>query len=355
MMPEEFVVYPWNQQAWEVLSAQQSKLPHALLMTGVSGLGKLELSLSLSRLLLCDNHQLFEACGACRNCRLFAAGNHPDFHVVTSEDEAYSSSIPLLTTYAGHYLSNNETKAAKRSNIVSIDQIRRLIGALMTTPHTASLKIALLPHAERMNINAANALLKLLEEPPKQTILILVSSEAHRLPSTIRSRCMPVGFALPQRDVVVGWLQQHGEAEKVELCIDLASGIPLQAYDLLVNGGLEQRLDVLERIYNLLKNKGNAVTLASELMKYDVGEILLWIQRLLAGWAYQSLCGQSLVVGEHDTGLTIDKRFIETVFQLYDKICFYRRHINDQLNVQLALEEILINMIGVLKKAHDIQ
>ncbi|HSW52736.1 MAG TPA: hypothetical protein VLG93_05865, partial [Sulfuricaulis sp.] len=131
--------YPWHGALWSALARQFEQLPHALLLQGRPGLGKHDFAVQLAQALLCEQARDGMACGQCHCCRLFAAGTHPDLAGVGLVEDAKS---------------------------IAVDQIRALGDFLSLRPHTAARKVVIISPAEAMNINAANSLLKLLEEPP---------------------------------------------------------------------------------------------------------------------------------------------------------------------------------------------
>ena len=181
--------YPWQGRPWRKLQnqVQNKSLPHAMLLYGQSGLGKLDFSEALVRSMLCDQpDESGIACGNCQGCRLLAAGSHPDFCYVSTEDE---------------------------SQQIKIDQIRALNEFMELTRQCARYKIGLISKAEALNQNAANSLLKTLEEPPLGTLILLVSSNVGRLPATLRSRCQHVLFTLPKRHESSAWLRTHTRVE----------------------------------------------------------------------------------------------------------------------------------------------
>ncbi len=161
------------------------RAPHAYLFEGPSGVGKELAARALAAGLLCespDRQPDADACGACRACTLFAAGNHPDFHLI---HRGLHKRHPERSIRAGKGL------------FLVVDVIRHfLIEPANTTPRLGRRRVFLIRDAERMNEGAQNALLKTLEEPPGSAGLILVTSSAERLRPTIRSRCQRVPFDL---------------------------------------------------------------------------------------------------------------------------------------------------------------
>lgn len=202
--PGAYEALPWHADAWQRLTAARTRLPHALLLQGQEGLGKRVFALRLARWLLCTHVDASGACGRCHGCALFDAGHHPDLLRVTLEEERTA---------------------------ITVDQIRGLADFISLKPHSASHKAVLIAPADLMNLNAANALLKLLEEPPLGSIFILASSRPARLPATIRSRCVPVVFRPPAAKIAQDWLAHRlGHADTGLLAA--AGGAPLRAQQL---------------------------------------------------------------------------------------------------------------------------
>jgi DNA polymerase-3 subunit delta' len=200
--------YPWLEPAWQrlVSASRQARLGHALLLAGRAGFGKRAFARAFAALLLCEADGAPPvACGHCRGCELFAAGNHPDFlHIAPLE----------------------EGKA------VAVDQIRELGDYFALRPHYRTTKIALIEAADTMNRSAANALLKLLEEPPAGALIMLVADRPSALLPTVRSRCQQTPLDQADPAVLLDWLlAQEGAADAPRELEGLAraAGSPLQA------------------------------------------------------------------------------------------------------------------------------
>lgn len=281
---KDTLLHPWNESVWTSLIKPGQHLAHALLFCGSEGLGKLNLAMRLARQVLCsspDAHN--EACAECRNCSLFSAGTHPDFHLICSEQAAISKTR-LSARYGARYLPEmKHTKDAKLKSIIGIDQIRTLIANSSTHPHIAASKVILISPAQAMNINAANALLKLLEEPPESTLIILVCPNAESLVPTIRSRCMRVAFITPDQENVVQWTKsQTGDISKVETALGLASGAPLKALEYLEDGFIEQRLQLLSDIEQLIHQVGDPLEIASAWKSWGTQISLNWLHGIIS-------------------------------------------------------------------------
>jgi DNA polymerase-3 subunit delta' len=215
-------MHAWNQPILDALAKRVERLPHALLVYGPRGVGKLALAERISQFLLCESTTK-KPCDACDACRWFLAGNHPDFRRL--EPEALAK-VPLTEV--------EEEAPARRTKQPSIeikvDQVRELADFLYVGSHRGRLRVALAHPAEDMNENAANALLKGLEEPPAGALFILVSHRPAQLLPTIRSRCVGVPVPIPPRDTALAWLAAQGVKDP-QRWLAYAGGAPVRAME----------------------------------------------------------------------------------------------------------------------------
>ena len=230
-------IYPWLDEAWKALQFKLARMPHALLIHGPQGIGKQQLAERLAQRILCESTAGGEPCGACPGCRWFAAGSHPDFRRV--EPEA------LARAPAEDTEDPAPTRTAKPSQEIKVDQVRALDGFLNLQSHRGGPRVALIHPAEAMNPNAANALLKGLEEPPGRAQFILVSHRPSRLLPTLRSRCVALPVAVPERGVSLAWLEGQGTRDAASW-LAFASGSPLRALEQQAGGSLARRRQALE-------------------------------------------------------------------------------------------------------------
>ena len=234
-------VMPWHAEHWSRLQARRERdaMPHALLLCGPKGLGKRAFMRRFAEGLLCQQTQDGDPCGQCRSCLLFAAGTHPDFATLTF---------------------GLRKDGVQRSEIV-VDQIRDLSARLSMSSQFGGWQVVCIDPADAMNAAAANALLKTLEEPSQQTLLLLVADAPWRLPQTIRSRCQRIEFHLPSREEALAWLQQQG-VKDVAVALDAAGGNPGLACAWAQEGALTRRQEVRKDLGALAAGRGEAMEVA---------------------------------------------------------------------------------------------
>lgn len=226
---------PFQSDAWNRLLGQLDRLPHALLLHGPQGVGKLHLAERFAQLLLCEAPGSRTApCGGCDGCRWFLAGNHPDVRFVEPETMARQSAREEEDEGA-------EKQKRKPSAEIRIEQVRALADFLNLVSHRGRRRVAIVHPAEAMNPHASNALLKSLEEPPAAAVFLLVSHRPSHLLPTIRSRCIPTPIPLPDAAAARRWLEAQGVAEAARW-LAFAGGAPLRALE-YATGERGQRID----------------------------------------------------------------------------------------------------------------
>lgn len=232
------VPLPWQQEAWNALVGllADNRLPHALLVTGGTGLGKSLFATAFARLALCRDPTHGIACGHCPSCTQFSAGTHPDYLRLTVEEEKSS---------------------------IGVEQVRGLIGDLQLKSGHGGRKLALIEPAETMSVAAANSLLKTLEEPPADTLLLLVTANPGRLPATVRSRCQTLSLAAPAQEQALAWLNARLLREDWPVLLGFCGGAPLAALALAAIGIEERRKNFFAALMRLRAGQANPVMLAS--------------------------------------------------------------------------------------------
>jgi DNA polymerase-3 subunit delta' len=272
--------YPWQMTMWARLQAERAHLPHALLLYGKSGTGKLDFARQLAQSLLCQSPAADGLpCRQCQACTWFEQQGHPDFRLVSP-----TAGIEPKTDEEG-----GDRKPAKVSKYIVIDQIRELTDFVSLTSHQAGLRIVAIAPAERMNAAAANALLKTLEEPPPNTLLLLVADQPGRLPATILSRCRKELLPAPGRDASLRWLKEQAVAD-APLWLALANDAPLAARDLAQREEVALRRSLLEQLAK--PGQMDPLALAEKLEKTDRALVVGWLQQWIYDLISSKLTGQ---------------------------------------------------------------
>lgn len=252
---------PWHQQHWSRLTAQflAARCPHSLLLAGQQGLGKVRFARAFAAFALCSRPEAGVACGECRDCELLSAGTHPDFMMVEPEEEG---------------------KALK------VDQIRGLGEFVSHTASRGGRRVVVLRPADAMNINAANALLKNLEEPAADVYFLLVTDKLGSLLPTIRSRCQVLTFPVPSAESAIRWLAEFG-IEELEAgdCLALAGGAPLLAQALNEPDRREARTLFARDLLALVRGEGLPSKIAEGWKDLDLAELLRNWQGVVHGLA----------------------------------------------------------------------
>ncbi|HEY3433280.1 MAG TPA: DNA polymerase III subunit delta' [Rhodocyclaceae bacterium] len=217
--------FDWHKSLWDELWSRPETLHHAMLLAGPAGVGKSRFAEALAARLLCESPNGNQACGHCEACHWFSGGNHPDFRRVAlesdEEEEPDQDAAPAKK-------SKSAKKPAKPSTVIKIEQVRGLEDFIFVGSHRNGRRVVIVEPAEAMNAAAANALLKVLEEPPPNVYFLMVSSHWRNLLPTLRSRCRQITFGLPETAVAVAWLKTQG-LKNPEDALRLCGGSPIAA------------------------------------------------------------------------------------------------------------------------------
>ncbi|CAM4079367.1 DNA polymerase III subunit delta' [Pseudomonas reidholzensis] len=277
--------YPWQQALWQQL-AGRTQHAHAYLLHGPQGIGKRAMAERLMARLLCQQPQGLDACGQCKSCLLLKAGSHPDNYVLEPEEA---------------------------DKPIKIDQVRDLVSFIVQTAQLGGRKVILIEPVEAMNINASNALLKSLEEPSGNTVLLLVSHQPSRLLPTIKSRCQQVTCPQPSLAQSQAWLAsalpEADPAERDEL-LTLAAGSPLRALSLQAQGVRDQRALVSEGVKKLLKQQQSPTQLAESWNSVPLLLLFDWF----FDWS-QLILRYQLTQDEDGLGLTDMRKVVQYLAQ----------------------------------------
>lgn len=215
-------------------SLERDALAHAYLFAGPPNVGKMTLARNLAQALNCAEKE--RLCGACVSCRKIAAGNHADVQIIGISKEEKPSDGKLRTE-------------------ISIEQIKEMQHAASLPPFEGNYKILIVEGAESLSSEAANRLLKTLEEPVGKVVFILLTENDKRLPATVVSRCqkvelMPVPTGEIEAALMGRW---QVEPERAKLLARLAHGCPGWAVNAAADGELvQQRDEKLDRLLDVM-------------------------------------------------------------------------------------------------------
>lgn len=296
--------FPWHENAWLQVerALERDRVPHALLLEGPAGLGKGYFARRVAGRLLGQPELAADESSA-----------HPDLRQVGLIDDRKQ---------------------------ITVDQIRELCASLALTSHAGAYKVAIIDPADRMNINAANSLLKTLEEPTAQTLLILVRSRLDTLPATVASRCRRLRFSTPPVSLALEWLVNQAPERDWSELLERADGAPLAALA-AAEGGLD-RLDArfAADLQAIAAGRMDPLLAAAEWNKNPSQVCLRWLNTTVC----QLIRGQMDPDGPGLSDLqTATKDLpLERLFWYLDEIQMVMSRQDGTLNAQLALESLLV-------------
>lgn len=328
------MLFPWTHSQWQQLIKRvtEQRLPHAMLFCGIEGLGKLQVAIQFAQSLLCEHPgDDLAPCQSCRSCTQFNARTHPDFHMLVPEDEG---------------------KAIK------VDQIRDLIEQFGLASHYQRYRVAIISPAESMNLAAANSLLKSLEEPPENTLIILVSSHSALLPSTILSRCQRVTFEPPGLDMALSWLnKQHNEfAGKEHELLAMANGAPLKA----VSSADSEQIELRDQIFGVFVSvaNGSAAPLAgsNQWLKTGIATPIQWLYSWVSDLIKLKNHLEQAIVN-HDKAADLQKLAqqveLGNLYTFLDKLLDTLRKQRAPLNAQMIMDDLLLDWQSITATTRD--
>jgi DNA polymerase-3 subunit delta' len=301
----------------------EEKFPHAVIFSGVEGIGKRKIAENCAAALLCENSNV-EACGVCESCRMLAAGSHPDFYIV-------------------------EPEKSKSAPNIKIGQIRTLQNEVSLQPNHSNCRVVIIDGAELMNNAAANCLLKTLEEPTGQTIFILTSANRAGLLMTLRSRCGTINFEKISSEQIKNALEMRGvESERAETVSLIADGSFGRALKLEESGGYEIREDALNFLENLLAKKITVEEIFNRGKNFSDGsrenfsDFVTYIQKILRD---VFLLNQAELYNS-DLKLRLEKFKIseKTLYELFDEGKKIQRKLASNANLRLLVESYFIKL-----------
>jgi DNA polymerase-3 subunit delta' len=292
-----------------------NRAPHALLIHESPGAGGDWLAFWAARLLLCtaDN----KPCGVCAACKNASENRHADLMVVQPTEE---------------------------SRQIRIEQVRDVCAELALTSYQGGYKVGIVSPADSMNRFAANALLKTLEEPPRNTVLILVATQPSRLPATIMSRCQRINIRPPDRASSVEWLQKAKGPGDWAAVLDVIGDAPLAAVDLDPAAVSKLNAEVRQTLADAVAGHADPVAIAERWSRADLPLRLMCIENWLTERMRPSLPSPpdsaELRSAAHLPGRDSVLN-IRTSFGLLDRVRELKASLDAPINRSLALESVL--------------
>ena len=333
-------ILPWHQVALAELLSRRASLPHALLVYGRAGVGKLEFARAIAQSLLCESPENGIACGKCLACGWYREGNHPDFRELfpeaLGEDEADGEGESHTDTPAGP-----EAKVKTKSKEIKIEQVRDIAGFMTLTTHRAGFRVLLLHPAETMGPAAANALLKTLEEPPPQTVILLVTDRIGRLMATIKSRCQRLLVPAPSEELALQWLADQ-KVDDPQSALSQAGGAPLDA---ITFADADYQADRKSFVQILSDRNADYLAAAQSFEKRELVSILDWLQSWIVDLALSRFTGEVRYHRDQRAAISriATRMNVPALFRYESQLRQARRSVHHPLNRRLLLEQLLIS------------
>ncbi|NND90446.1 MAG: DNA polymerase III subunit delta' [Granulosicoccus sp.] len=310
---------PWLLKDGAALMARAARdqLPHALLLSGIDGIGKRRFARWLAEALLCRRRSEAGACGGCDACHQLTAGSHPDFLMLAPEGA---------------------------SAVIKVDAVRELTEWIQLTAGQGSYRVALLEQADSLNHSAANSLLKTLEEPGAQAVLILTATRTGALPATIRSRCQKITLGMHDRAAAIVWLAEMLDDPETAL-LD-AGGAPYAAMTRRDEEHVAARTLLLQAWNDLFLHKGSVGRISTSLSRLDTALCLSTFSRwtLLAVRQLENLpigADPAVVTAISATHEQLEK---EQWFTVHDRLLQLHRSDSTSFKTQTVLEGIFADI-----------
>ena len=297
---------PWQESLWRQFeqSVERSRLAHAFLLEGPAGLGKSQFALRMAARVLGFDQGDPDA---------GSTHLHPDLITVTVPEDKKQ---------------------------IGVDQVRELCAALAMTSHGGGYKVAIIDPADRMNANAANSLLKTLEEPTADTLLILVRSRLDTLPATIASRCQRIRFPVPPAAESLAWLKDMDAERDWTLLLNASGGAPLAAWRAAQAGEEELEQQFAADLQAIAAGRKDPVRVASEWQRKGLESCLRWLNAAVC-----ELIRSRMAPGSGGTIYlqNIDETIpLERLFRYLDEVQTALARRDGALNAQMTVESLLV-------------
>ena len=316
---------PWHQPIWQRLVERFPQIGHGLLFYGKQGCAKQQFASYFAKWLLCTQKQPTDACGECTSCKWIAAGTHPQLKLITADFDEKKQSYTAI----------------------KIDQIREMADFVQQT--VEGWRVVMIYPAENLNIAAANALLKTLEEPGERVVLILISDSMLRLPATIRSRVQQYALDRISLEQAQQYLAEKTSvaAQQQQIALALAADMPLRAAQILQSEWFKQRAEFVRAWLELVSKKAYPMQFAVNWLKQlDFRELLgivrYTIRDCIAFKLQQPVLQTDVAIAE------LEKFYsLEQLFAIYQQINTMNTMLAQNVQNQLIFEQLTIQLMNV--------
>ncbi len=330
------MTYAWQQSQWLQVDRliKSNRLPHAVFLQGNKGIGKTDFALAMAHTVLCQQPTSeSKACGQCSACKLLEANTHPDlYHLKPTPPQNSKSKNPILN--------------------IRIDAVRDLCDKLNQTSQYGDYRVAVIERADQLTLAAANSLLKTLEEPGQNVLIVLTSARAHRLPVTIRSRCQVMRFNIPTESQSLSWLKEQQQAQQQEKASDeqllqalrYAYDSPLIALENLQD---KEHYEILGEAMTATITGKNSLEYALKLAKFSKIQTLEGMLGWVSDLTKLILCGENgdIINQQYRSNLQILAKKVnpQRLFRFQEQLNFNISHSSIAVNEQLLWENLLLS------------
>ena len=318
-------IYPWQQQVWETLTGRFPKLGHGLLFYGKKGCGKEAFAHQFLAWVLFLNRQPDGPCGECGSCQWLKADTHPNYVYISTDED-------------------NKKQNAK----IKIEKIRDLLPFVQQT--VDGWRVVVIEPAEALNIASSNALLKTLEEPGENIVIILLADHYLKLPATIRSRLQH--FALDRissaqfSEYVEAQLPEAGSSQQ-QLLMNLSNQMPLQAIEVAQSSWLPLRQEFMEDWKKLVIQKNIPMAIATKWNKsMSFGDFGQMFEYLLSDLICVKL-NQAVKNIDLDFNVLAEQYSLEILFKIYEDFQRAKQYLEQNVQSNLVLDELCIKLMNL--------
>jgi DNA polymerase-3 subunit delta' len=359
-------IAPWLVSIWDDINL--SAFPSAVLIHGQSGIGKFEFSIELAKALLCESQAAVKPCNQCEACRWFDSGNHPDFIALVPETHRkllphgdFDSDIDApKKSKLSQADDDSDAPEKKEKKSISIEDARSAIEGLSIGSHRGGNRIILVYPLEMLRADSANTLLKSLEEPPNNTIFILLADRLDRVLPTIRSRCRLLSAPRPDRTTGLQWLRNQLNVipglkvtdSDMESIYDEQGGAPYAVFDSLVARHNQDDKDELtiaiqaSRYLLQAMSQGariNWLDTAEKIQKARYSILLATMQRWVSDLQSAAQKGAPRYYPKHEASIQslAQQVRLPKLIRFWKSLIQARRHENHPLAARIQLEALL--------------